>query len=95
MKTKTRTAPHTSFGPNGSCPDCEPDKEAMDQSTLTDAECDFIIQRLLWKLRDTTEPIAFFREMKRGVVFEVAEGDRGKVRELVRLFARADTDTAQ
>ena len=81
MKTKT--------GPTQSV------KPELPASTLTDAECDFIIQRLLWKLRDITEPIAFFREMRRGVVFEVAESDRSKVRALVRLFARGDTDTAQ
>jgi hypothetical protein len=61
-----------------------------DKSQLTDAECDFIIQRILWSLRDTTSPIDFFREMKRGVVFEVTPENRGKVRDLVRLFCRGD-----
>jgi glutaredoxin len=85
-KAKAQTVqqePHTSFGQNGSCPDCEADK-----STLTDDECDFIIRRLLWKLRDSTSPIDFFREMKRGVVFEVSDASRA--RDLVRLFAKAE-----
>lgn len=69
----------------------QPAKTQPDPTRLSDEECDFIIQRLLWKLRDATEPIAFFREMKRGVVFEVAEGNRSKVRDMVRLLARADT----
>jgi len=57
---------------------------------LSDEECDFIIQRVLWKLRDATNPIDFFRGMGRGVVFEVAENNRTRVRDLVRLFARGD-----
>lgn len=61
-----------------------------DKSRLTDEECDFIIQRVLWKLRDATNPIDFFRGMGRGVVFEVSDENQEQVRDLVRLFARAD-----
>ena len=62
--------------------------QSIDTTRLTDEECDFIIQRVLWKLRDATGPIDFFRAMGRGVVFEV--NDKAKTRELVRLFVRAD-----
>lgn len=59
-----------------------------DPSRLTDEECDFIIQRVLWKLKDAVNPIDFFRGMGRGVVFEVSEANQAKVRDLVRLFAK-------
>lgn len=59
-----------------------------DPSRLSDEECDFIIQRILWKLKDATNPIEFFRGTGRGVVFEVSEANRVKVRDMVRLFAR-------
>jgi hypothetical protein len=65
-------------------------KTEPDKSKLTDEECDFIIQRVLWKLRDTVGPIDFFREMGRGVLFEVSQENKQKARELVRLFVRGD-----
>ena len=65
-------------------------KSKEDKTCLTDEECDFIIQRILWKLRDATNPIDFFRGMGRGVVFEVSEQNQEQARNLVRLFARAD-----
>lgn len=68
----------------------KPAPKEQNKSRLTDEECDFIIQCVLWKLRDATNPIDFFRGMGRGVVFEVSDQDRAKVREMVRLFARGE-----
>lgn len=59
-------------------------------SRLTDEECDFIIQRVLWKLRDATNPIDFFRGMGRGIVFEVSAENRANVRNMIRWLARGD-----
>jgi hypothetical protein len=69
-------------------------KEQLDPRRLSDDECDFIIQRVLWSLRDVTNPIDFFRGMGRAVVFEVHDRDRSKVRDLVRLLAHADASTS-
>lgn len=67
--------------------------KATDPSLLTDEECDFVIQRVLWKLRDVTSPIDFFRDMGRGIVFEVSDENREQVRSLVRLLAHGDVKT--
>jgi hypothetical protein len=66
----------------------KPTKEQPDPSRLTNEECDFVIQRVLWKLRDATNPIEFFRGMGRAVSFGVSDQNRAKVRDMVRLFAR-------
>jgi hypothetical protein len=64
-------------------------KEAQqpDPSALTDDECDFIIQRIGWMLRDAVNPQEFFRANGRGVVFEPS--DRESARAWVRAFVRA------
>jgi hypothetical protein len=67
-----------------------PKPKETDPSRLTDEECDFIIQRILWKLRDAVSPQDFFREMGRGVAFDVAPENRANVRNMVRWFARGD-----
>lgn len=64
-----------------------------DLSRLTDAECDFIAQRLIWGLQLKVSPMDFFRDMGRGVVFEVKEENKSQVRNLIRLFAHGDTKT--
>ena len=64
--------------------------KALDPARLTDEECDFIIQRVLWMFRDATSPIEFFRGVGRGVVFEVENENREQVRNLVRLLARGE-----
>lgn len=68
----------------------KPKEAQQDLSHLTDKECDFIIQRVLWKLRDAVEPMSFYRELGRGVVFEVSLENRANVRNMVRWFARGD-----
>jgi hypothetical protein len=64
-------------------------KATLDPTTLTDVECDFIIQKLLTAFSSQVAPIDFFRGLGRGVIFEVQEKDRERARNLVRLFARA------
>jgi len=63
-------------------------KNAPDPARLTDDECDFILQRICWKLRDAVNPVEFFRATGRGAVFEPT--DREKARGLVRLFVSAE-----
>ena len=59
-----------------------------DPARLADDECDFILQRIGWLLRDAVNPVEFYRAMGRGAVFEVT--DRERAREWVRLFVSGD-----
>lgn len=69
----------------------KPKQQKQDAPTrLTDDECDVIIRKVLQSIATTVNPIAFFREVGRGVVFEVADADRERVRGLVRLIARGE-----
>lgn len=63
---------------------------AVDPLRLTDEECDFIIWKVLQSVTNTVNPIDFFRGMGRGVVFEVRDEDRDRVRNLIRLIAHGE-----
>lgn len=65
-------------------------QSAPDASRLTDEECDFIIWKVLQSVTNTVNPIDFFRGMGRGVVFEVRDEERDRVRNLIRLIAHGE-----
>lgn len=65
-------------------------KPEPDKTKLTDAECDFILDKVLLSLENAVLPIDFFRGMGRGVIFGVNEEDKQRVRGLIRLVAHGE-----
>jgi len=64
--------------------------QPIDASRLTNEECDFIIWKVLQSVTNTVNPVDFFKGMGRGVLFEVRDEDRERVRNLVRLIAHGE-----
>lgn len=67
-----------------------PTTKADDPTLLTDAEADWMLDRIGWTFARDVNSAAFHQAFGAGAVFGVREERRARAREFVRMFARVE-----